>query len=425
MLTLNNVLTIMKKELRRVFTDFRMVFSFFILPPLIIFIIYGLMGFAMNEMGEEQREYIPRIVVSNAPGTYKGDVKGFEDFLKEEMEKEENKDFKLEVSFVEKLTEEQLDDYKAKIEAEEIDLLIVFPEDFIKDINNEEELNVQIYQNINSKYNHTSLNNTNIYLEKYENALLQAVYGREELSIFTPVPQILGDTDKELGKILGMFLPFILIIFLMASAMGVGIESVSGEKERGTIATLLVTPIKRSQLAIGKILSVSIMGILSSIASFVGTVVAFPIYINSIGSMESGGSGSGIDVSELFGLYNTNDFLMLFAILIVAVLLFVSLVLVVSTFAKTLKESNALFMPVYIITMGISVVTMMSQDVPSEILPYLIPLYNIILGLKAIMFLEITAVKFLVVVGSTLLYTVGLGYIIQKMFKSEGIMFKQ
>ena len=344
------------------------------------------MGFAMNEMGEEQREYIPRIVVSNAPGTYKGDVKGFEDFLKEEMEKEENKDFKLEVSFVEKLTEEQLDDYKAKIEAEEIDLLIVFPEDFIKDINNEEELNVQIYQNINSKYNHTSLNNTNIYLEKYENALLQAVYGREELSIFTPVPQILGDTDKELGKILGMFLPFILIIFLMASAMGVGIESVSGEKERGTIATLLVTPIKRSQLAIGKILSVSIMGILSSIASFVGTVVAFPIYINSIGSMESGGSGSGIDVSELFGLYNTNDFLMLFAILIVAVLLFVSLVLVVSTFAKTLKESNALFMPVYIITMGISVVTMMSQDVPSEILPYLIPLYNIILGLKAIMF---------------------------------------
>lgn len=424
-MALNSILTIIKKELRRVFTDYRMVFSLFILPPLIIVFIYGLMGFAIKNMQDDKAEYIPRVVVSNAPEAYNDQVKGFEDFLTEALKNNELPQLDLEVTFVGVLTEKQLSEYKEQIQTEELDLLLVFPEGFIDDVKNKADQKVDMYLNLNSEYYSTTKNTIDFYLIGYEFALIEQVYGHTELNVFDTAIEELGDIGKQTGRILGMFLPFLLIIFLMASAMGVGIESVSGEKERGTIATLLVTPIKRSQLAIGKILSVSILGIFSSIMSFVGTVIAFPIYINSFASADGQTDGGGIDVGELFGIYGIKDILMMFLIILVAVLLFVSMVLVVSTFARTLKESNALFMPVYIVTMGVAILTMMSENVPSNLVPYLIPLYNIILGLKAVMFLEITAIKFIAVIGSTLLYTAGLGYIIQKMFKSERIMFKQ
>ncbi|MFQ7035420.1 MAG: ABC transporter permease subunit [Candidatus Borkfalkia sp.] len=53
--------------------------------------------------------------------------------------------------------------------------------------------------------------------------------------------------------------------------MGIAPESIAGEKERGTIATLLVTPIKRSELVVGKVLSLSALSSLSAISSFIGT----------------------------------------------------------------------------------------------------------------------------------------------------------
>lgn len=417
---MHNVWTIIKKELRRVFTDFRMIFSLFVLPPLIIVVIYGLMGIGLKGITEDQQEYIPKVVVSNAPSAYKN-LDGFEDYL---LLIEADKS--LEFTFVNELTEDEIEEYKEKILADELDALIVFPKDFVDHIEDESaNLKVDIYQNNNSTYYHRTQNLLMNYLSLYEYSLMQEVYERENLAIFQPNPIKLAPEEKETVMVLGMFLPFLLVIFLMAAAMGVGIESVSGEKERGTIATLLVTPIKRTELAIGKILSVAILGVFSSISSFIGMVISMPIYLSSFAGEDAGSGEPSMDIGSLLGVYNVTDFVMMFLVIVVAVLLFVALVVVVSTFAKTLKESNALFMPIYILTMGIAVFTMFSPEAPTNVTPYLVPIYNIIVGLKAIMFVEITAINFLAVILSNLVYVILLVFIIQRMFKSERIMFKQ
>lgn len=66
-------------------------------------------------------------------------------------------------------------------------------------------------------------------------------------------------------------------------------ESIAGEKERGTIATLLVTPMRRSSLALGKVFSLSIIALLAGCSSFIGTFAALPKMM--------GGELTGVDSS--------------------------------------------------------------------------------------------------------------------------------
>ena len=76
-------------------------------------------------------------------------------------------------------------------------------------------------------------------------------------------------------------------------------ESIAGEKERGTIATLLVTPMKRSSLALGKVFSLSIIALLAGCSSFIGTFAALPKMM--------GGELTGVDSS----VYVPMDYAML------------------------------------------------------------------------------------------------------------------
>ena len=67
-------------------------------------------------------------------------------------------------------------------------------------------------------------------------------------------------TEEDLSaQVFSMMVPMLLMIFLFSGCMAVAPESIAGEKERGTIATLLVTPVKRSHLAVGKIISLSVI----------------------------------------------------------------------------------------------------------------------------------------------------------------------
>src|SRR5690554_8033770 len=77
-------------------------------------------------------------------------------------------------------------------------------------------------------------------------------------------------------------LPFLLVIFLFSGVMQVSIESIAGEKERGTIATILTTPIKRSELAIGKIVSLSLIALVSAFSSFLGLILSIPKLMGSM-----------------------------------------------------------------------------------------------------------------------------------------------
>ena len=210
-----------------------------------------------------------------------------------------------------------------------------------------------------------------------------------------------------------MLLPMLIIMFLFSGAMSIGPDSIAGEKERGTIATLLVTPVKRSEIAIGKVLSLSVISLFSATSSFIGILLSLPKLLQ----MED----SDISMS----IYGISDFLMLFTVLLATVLVIVGIISIISAYAKTIKEASMLILPFYFLSIVMGMSTMFSGESSSNLLVYLIPLYNSIQIIISILTFEVNAVQFLLTIGSSLIYVSIFIVILNKLFQSEKIMFSK
>ncbi len=442
---MRNIWTIVKKELARVFTDKRVIFSLFILPPLTIYLIYGLMGMSAENENKKVETYHPTVYIVNSPGSITGlkdsNVQAFSDYLLNVQRPEIKKDSSgnvvrdsngdpvyqlvniyttntLQIKYL--TANDDLAEKKTELKAGQFDMIIEFPSNFVTQIENYQDEtsypNVNVYYYMNSSYSQATYTNISYILGDYKSAILHSRFTDTALNAFTQTDIAQGNINKANGSIIGMILPLLLVIYLMAGAMGIGIESIAGEKERGTIATLLVTPIKRSQLAIGKIISIAMIAVLSSVASFLGLLAVLPQF-----SKMSGNSGESLGKVS----YALADYGMILGVMLVAVLFFVALIVVVSTHSKTVKEAGTLIMPIYLIVMGASFFNMFSQSVPQSLTTYLIPVYNVVVALKAIFQFDLNFTNWLVTIASTLVYTFLLIFLIQKMFRSEKVMFNK
>ena len=110
----------------------------------------------------------------------------------------------------------------------------------------------------------------------------------QSLTVFTVnsdnPDMVIQDEQKAGGKALGMMLPYFVTILLFAGAMGLGTDMVAGEKERGTMASMLVAPIKRSSIVLGKVFALMIISGISSVV-YVAVMVGFlPQMMGAYGS---------------------------------------------------------------------------------------------------------------------------------------------
>ena len=78
------------------------------------------------------------------------------------------------------------------------------------------------------------------------------------------------------GMLVVSIVPLLLLILVFSSVMSIAAESVAGEKERGTMATLLATPIKRRDIALGKVLAITVIGLLIAASSAIGIFSGLP-----------------------------------------------------------------------------------------------------------------------------------------------------
>ena len=120
----------------------------------------------------------------------------------------------------------------------------------------------------------------------------------------------MADDKDSTAQLFSSMLPFLLLIFLYSGCISVAPESIAGEKERGTIASLLITPVKRSHIALGKIAALSIIALLSGASSAIGTIASVPNLIHCIGACHTDRSDLSICQNDQRGtnLCNTiND----------------------------------------------------------------------------------------------------------------------
>lgn len=383
---MKNIMTIIKKEFARFFGDKRLVFGTIILPGLLIFVLYTLIGTVMDTT---DKEYTAKVI--NPSAVFSASLGTDDKILNLKEIPETDKDSAIE-----------------EVKSGKIDLLIVFPlnfDDVFTTGISQNPPNVEIY------YDSASTSSLSAY-----NLAAGVLNGIEDVAanLFNINLGQGGDlsTQKEAeSSYYAMILPFLILTFMYSGCMGIAPESIAGEKERGTIATLLVTPVKRSEIAVGKILALSVLSALSAISSFIGTFLSMPKLMGgSIGSAIAG--------------YTVGEYLALFAVMLTAVLLIVTLISIISSFAKSVKEATAYAVPLMVVIILIGLSSMIFPVGGSHI-ACLIPIFNCVQVMSGIFSMQFSVIDFVITVVSNLVYVAVLVFVLTKMFKSERIIFNK
>lgn len=380
---MKDILLIIKKELTRFFTDYRMLLAM-IIPGILIYVIYSIMGPIISSNFTASKDYKYNVYVIGDSNYLTDLEEGF-------------KELEYDVTFNKV---DNVDEVKDKIENEEADLIIEF-------INLDVEINNNLL--INLYFNSAKTESQNIYLQT--STILSTKQVDPNDYKFTLAQSDLATNEQTSSTIISMMLPFLLLIFLCTGVMSVAPESIAGEKDRGTIATLLVTPLKRTHLAIGKIISLSIISLVGGISSFIGTILSLPSLMGNQG-----------DVNLYYG---PMDYIYLLLIIISILLLFVGIYSIASAIAKTVKEASAYSTPIMVIAMIIGILSMVSSLPTDNIAVYFIPIYNSLVAMSTILSLEINIIGVVISIISNLCYSIIFAIILGKMFNSERIMFNK
>lgn len=393
----SNVITIIKKEFARFFKDKRMVFSTILMPGLMIYVLYTFMGQGMSGLYTSREDFVPQVYAVNLP----------EDYANAEG---------LPVNFVPVEEEGKAREMLSSGTGDEIGgchLLVVFPENFAAAVasydvaSGEKAPEVEVYYNSADTDSSTAYGMMTELLDAYESSMAN------KFDVNSQEKQYDLATEKDTaGMVFSMMVPMLMMIFLFSGCMAIAPESIAGEKERGTIATLLVTPMKRSHLALGKILSLSVIAILSGLSSFLGTMLSLP---NMMGGAE--------EVSA--SVYQISDYLLLLAIILSTVLVIVSIISIISAFAKNVKEATTWVTPVMIVCMLLAVTSMIDSMKPSNLAMYLIPLYNSVQSMNGIFSFTANIPGIALTAGINVVYALVCVGILTKMFGSEKVMFSR
>ncbi len=388
----SGILTIMKKELARFFGDKRMVVGV-LLPGVLIYVMYTFMGSAMGSAFGVDEGFVPKIQAVNPSAAVTALL--------------ENSQVGLE-----NIGSTDLEKAKDRVMGQELDLLLVFPEDFDQAVAAYEASSGAPAPQLELYYNSASTQSSMTYqmmtglLDAYESQLVN----KFDVNMGGKTYDLATQEDTA-GSFFAMMMPMLLMIFLYSGCAAVAPESIAGEKERGTIATMLITPIRRSDVALGKILALALISMISAASSTVGTVLALP---KMMGGMTD-------EVSA--DIYGVQDYLLLAAVIFSTVLVLVTLIAVISALAKTIKEAQTYVMPVMLVVMGLGITGMFGGGASQELVRYCIPLYNSVQCMVGVFSFSVLPAGIAVTVGVNAAVTILGVFVLAKMFNSEKIIF--
>ena len=246
---MKNILTIIKKELRRVFTDKGMIFSLFILPPLTIYIIYSLMGVSAQKQTEKFQAYEATVYVINAPAEIEGEINSIEDFNTYlaglQPVNEDDPRLKFNAIYFTEEDDYNIEELKEKVKNGEIDLIIEFPINFVEKVLDEDSsVSVALHYNINNTYSKNVYYDFYAKLSDYETKIVSTRVEMAKLKVFNIFEGRTGDEEKAKASFVAMILPLLLVIYLMAGSMGVGIESIAEKKNAERLQLYLLRQLK-------------------------------------------------------------------------------------------------------------------------------------------------------------------------------------
>lgn len=379
---MKTILTIMKKEFARIFKDKRLVLSL-ILPGVLIYCIYSLLGSLIGNMFTPGADQTYKIAVVDLPASFEADFGAVPSVT------------------LEKISKDELENAKQRVTDGEIDAVADFSA-YTAAAGGTAGANgssVAIY------FNSTETNSS-----AAQSIVYAIVSARQTTNFYIASADIASDKDVT-SMMLSMIAPMLLVTFIYAGCMSLVPESIAGEKERGSFATMLVTPVKRSHIALGKILSLSAASLISAACSFAGVVLSLPKMFQS--------EGSGLNFSA--ASYGVSDYLLLLLVIIATTLVIVALMSLLSTLAKSVKEATSYAGPLMIIILVAAMSNMLFGDKIGS-WAYFVPILNSVKVMGDIFSFTAKTWQVLTAALTDLAAAGALSFALAKMFDSEKII---
>ena len=387
----SSVLTIAKKELARFFSNKASALIAIVLPGLLIFGMWSIMGNAMSSMVSGDEVDRTTIAVVGLPASV------------EQMAAASD----IDVETIESLP--SASDMRERINGGDVQAFAVFPDRFDEAVADYDTASGVSAPQVEVYYNSAEAPSSRAYmaltalLDAYESSLSN----RFDVNAGESAYDVAEEEDLASTFIVSI-VPMLLLILLFSGCMSIAAEAVAGEKERGTMATMLATPIKRSDIALGKILALALIGLAIAASSAIGIFASLPNLVQG-----------ELDIN----VYGALEYLLLALVIFSTTLLIVMLITVVSAVAKTTKEAQLYLTPLMIVVMVIGLLGMFGDGAKPELGYYFIPLYNSVQCMIGIFTFDFQPAAVVACVVSNLVYT-GIGvFVLQKMFKNERLMF--
>jgi len=215
-------------------------------------------------------------------------------------------------------------------------------------------------------------------LRNYEKQLITSRFAKLKLdqTIVSAVhveERDVASIKERVGKVLGGFIPYLFVIFCFMGSMYPAIDLAAGEKERGTIETLLTAPVSRFQILLGKFAVVVLAGILSAVISMIGLYTA----VRQVKEMPQE------MLTAVMGILDVQSILLTLSLLLPLTVFFAGFLLSLSMFAKSYKEAQSIISPLTIVVI-LPVAIGMVPGIGLTSTTALIPVLNVSLATKEI-----------------------------------------
>ena len=196
----------------------------------------------------------------------------------------------------------------------------------------------------------------------------------QKLIPFDVIYENTASDQQMLGELAGGFLPYIFIAFGFMGCMYPAIDLFTGEKERGTIETLLTTPVHRWKILVGKMLVVVLSGLMASFSALIGLFFSIQ-FLDMIPDPTL--------VSVITGMLTPSFIVKLFFLLLPLTVFFAGIMVPISVYTKTFKEAQSIIAPMNILVILPAMIGLFT-GVELNIATACVPILNIVLTTKSL-----------------------------------------
>ena len=312
-------------------------------------------------------------------------------------------------------------DYRDQIVNKEIHAAVEIPQGFQAALGRNETPTVRIYMYQGEMKSSIGANSIEKSLTQYRDTVAQqrleaAHLPKTLLKLFEVKQEGIAPPEKAGGAMIGGLIGYMVILLCMTGAMYPAMDLTAGEKDRGTMETILTSPIKRTHLVLGKFFLVLTASLFTAVLS----VISMGVSLYAMARVGGVGGGHGGPLALTISLKGA---LAIFVMVLPVAVLFSAALLTIALFAKSYKEAQSYLTPMTFVVI-IPAVASLLPGVELNARLAVVPILNTSLVCKEIVSGTYHWNYIALIFASTCVYAAAAIFIAVKMFQREDVLFR-